>query len=213
MFTLAEVAYSGTECSPTRLEVLVAESPAVDPVSKSFVLMRGPADQTLVIPGVIKGCMHARAVDLAGNSSDISPCVRLETTEEMDTSRPLPVAGGPCDYVNIPGMAVVDEVKTAADWHNNCSNAVEVIFHFVPDDPAARTRYLRPDWSDTEKHYVVGDGKNPPRNWAREVGLVVGSEHRVIRSEITRGTCTPVIFIFPDIDSTTSEDECFARAE
>ena len=122
------------------------------------------------------------------------------------------LVGGGCAYRNISGNAVIDEVKTAPDWQNNCVDPVEVLFHFVPDDPAARSSYLHPDWPDSGRRYVVGDGKNPPRNWARLVGLIVGSKHRAIRSEITQGSCTPVVFLFPDIDSTTSHKECFAES-
>jgi len=123
------------------------------------------------------------------------------------------LVGGGCTYKKVSGTAVIDEVNTAPDWQNNCVDPVEVVFHFIPDDPAARSSYLHPDWPDSDRRYVVGDGKNPPRNWARRTGLVIGSQHRAIRSEITQGSCTPVVFLFPDIDAATSHQDCFAKSQ
>ena len=119
------------------------------------------------------------------------------------------IVGGPCEYVDIPGTARVVLVKEAAPIESNCKDAVEVIFDFVPDNPAIIDDYLFPNWEDTGQRLTVGGGMNPPKTWVLAQGLTEGSEHRCIRSEITKGTCTPVIFRFPEIDMKGWEENCF----
>jgi hypothetical protein len=119
------------------------------------------------------------------------------------------IVGGPCEYVDIPGIARVVSANEADPADFNCKNAVEVIFDFIPDDPAAIDDYLFPTSKDTGKRLTVGSGMNPPKTWVLEQGLTEGSEHSCIRREITKGTCTPVIFHFPDIDMNKWEETCF----
>ncbi|MDY6912445.1 MAG: META domain-containing protein, partial [Chloroflexota bacterium] len=73
-------------------------------------------------------------------------------------------------------------------------------FDFVPDEPGDVDRYRFPDWSDKGQYLTVGAGMNPPRAWVEDQGIVEGSTQRCMRLEITKGTCTPVIFSFPEID-------------
>lgn len=132
----------------------------------------------------------------------------LLACQHNESENYLPPAGGRCHYVKIPGKAVIQEIKSADPTHNNCKNAVEVLFRFVPDDPTAPDRYLHPDWTGPH-HFIVGDGKNPPREWVNQIGLHKGVELRAIRNEITRGTCTPVVFRFPEIDMQGYVGACF----
>ena len=119
------------------------------------------------------------------------------------------IVGGPCEYVDIPGVATIVSVENAPPEDYNCKNAVVVTFDFVPDDPGAVDNYLFPNWSDTGQHLTVGGGMNPPLQWVLLQGLSKGSKHRCERSEITDGTCTPVCFSFPDIDFSGWELFCF----
>lgn len=119
--------------------------------------------------------------------------------------------GGPCEYLEIPGTAKIVSVKEAPSTESNCANAVQVSFDFVPNDPAAVSSYRFPNWKDTGQHFIVGGGMNPPKVWVQERGLVEGSEHACVRSEITKGTCTPVIFSFPKIDMTGWDKYCFEK--
>jgi hypothetical protein len=119
------------------------------------------------------------------------------------------IDGGPCDYSTTLGVATIMAVKTADLSDNNCKDAVEIIFNFVPDNPAARSHYRFPLSPDTGRNFVVGDGKNPPGNWALNKGLIEQSSHRCARQEIINGTCTPIIFSFPDIDCTDYATDCF----
>ena len=119
--------------------------------------------------------------------------------------------GGPCEYVDIPGIAKIVSVKEAPSTEYNCAKAVQVTFDFVPNDPAAVKSYRFPNWKDTGCHFTVGGGMNPPKAWVLERGLVEGSEHACVRSEITKGTCTPVNFSFPTINMDGWEKYCFEK--
>ena len=119
------------------------------------------------------------------------------------------VVGGPCEYDEIHGTATITWTGDPVIDADNCKNAIEIKFTFTPDDPSARNHYRFPDWSDENQRFTVGGGKNPPKNWAVSRGLMKGSSHECVRLEIINGTCTPVIFSFPDIDLRGWEDECF----
>jgi hypothetical protein len=117
--------------------------------------------------------------------------------------------GGPCEYVTIVGYATVIEVNKAPADAYNCRDAVEVIFTFLPDDPPAADSHRFADYPDTHRRFKLGAGMNPPRQWVQRNGLVPGSRHRCLRKEIISGTCVPVMYVFPDIDTTSWEQECF----
>ncbi len=108
---------------------------------------------------------------------------------------------GGCAYDEIPGTAVIDSVETAPDDQSNCVDAVEVLFTFTPTDPALP--------ADAEYPFLVGDGKNPNRDWAEAKGLIVGSTHDVLKSEETSGVCTPILYEFTNIDTSDYADSCF----
>ncbi|MDY6839415.1 MAG: hypothetical protein SWH78_15730 [Thermodesulfobacteriota bacterium] len=138
-----------------------------------------------------------------------SLCIACDGGSHGDSNVTPSIVGGACYYVDIPGIARIVSITTPASNDNNCNNAVEVTFDFTPDDPAAADTYLFPNWSDTGQHLTVGDGKNPPKEWVLAQGLTPSSKHRCVRSEITDGACTPVVFSFPDIDFSRWPEFCF----
>ncbi len=117
--------------------------------------------------------------------------------------------GGPCEYDTIDGYATVIEVKNAPADAYNCQDAVEVIFTFRPNDPSAVASYRFAGDPDAHHRFTLGAGMNPPRQWAHRIGLIPGTRHRCIRMEIVKGTCVPVKYSFPDIDTIGWEAECF----
>jgi hypothetical protein len=117
--------------------------------------------------------------------------------------------GGACEYQQVHGRATITDVRAADPNANNCKDAVEVVFTFFPDEPSAPKHYRFADHPDTGQHLQVGAGMNPPRDWVRRKGLVKGAVHRCVRSEIVKGTCTPVLFTFPDLDTQGWEKTCF----
>jgi hypothetical protein len=138
-----------------------------------------------------------------------SLCAACDGSSDGDGSEDPPIIGGPCNYLDIQGTASIVSMGVPAPDDNNCNHAVEVIFDFTPDDPSAADDYLLPNWSDKGQHLTVGDGKNPPKEWVLGQGLTPGTEHRCVRSEITDGACTPVVFSFPDIDFSGWPAFCF----
>jgi len=122
-----------------------------------------------------------------------------------------PPIGGPCTYVDIPGIAKIVSVEKAPSTEYNCADAAKVIFDFVPNDPAAIDHYRHPSWKDTGNSFTLSGGMNPPKTWAMERGLTVGSVHACVRSESTGGTCTPVTFSFPEINLEGWEKYCFEK--
>ncbi|MEW6412724.1 MAG: hypothetical protein AB1483_09665 [Candidatus Zixiibacteriota bacterium] len=115
---------------------------------------------------------------------------------------------GPCRYVEYPGTATIVYIVDDSAGASICSNAVIVLFDFLPDDPTAPDRYLYPTYADTGRQLLVGTGYPPPENWVAGEGLTAGSEHRCVRSEIISGMCTPVVFTFSDIDYSSWTDSC-----
>jgi hypothetical protein len=122
---------------------------------------------------------------------------------------PQGIIGGGCTYQAIHGRAIITAVKDAAPDAYNCMDGVEIVFTFFPDNPSAKDNYRFPHQSDTDRRFTLGAGLNPPRKWARGIGLVQGATHRCIRQEMIQGVCTPVVFIFPDLDLTGWEKGCF----
>jgi hypothetical protein len=102
-------------------------------------------------------------------------------------------------YSVIPGWATVTALREPDPLAYNLSNAVEILFDFVPDDPAAAERYLLPHVADQGQVLRVGAGANPPRRWAEQMGFTPASRHRCLRRELRRGVGTPVLFEFPEI--------------
>ena len=127
-----------------------------------------------------------------------------------DNGGQLPL-GGQCGYRDVPGIATIVAVRDASPDDYNCQNAVTVVFDFAPADSAAIHGYLFPAWPDSGRQLRVGSGLNPPRSWVEGQGLAEGTQHRCTRQEITVGTCTPVLFTFPDIDFSGWADSCFSR--
>jgi len=110
------------------------------------------------------------------------------------------IVGGPCEYVDIEGVATITSISDP-----DAGGTVEVLFDFTPNDPEASNDYLFPDWSDTGRNLTVGSGQNPTAEWVEEHEIIVESTLTCIRKEIITGTCTPVIFSFPDLEPTEAE--------
>jgi len=165
----------------------------------------GPIGETLVFP-VISTTYTLTATNAAGF---LTKGTTVFVSRLSLPPSPSPYVGGSCQYMDIPGIATIVSVETAPTTDYNCGNAVRVIFDFVPNDPAAINNYRFLSWLDTGNYFTVGAGMNPPQTWVLQQGLTAGSQHACVRSEITSGACTPVIFSFPDINETGWEQECF----
>jgi hypothetical protein len=143
-----------------------------------------------------KGVMHLWAAAVIGALVLLPGCDNSPT-------------GAGCRYARIAGTATVVSVRPAPSGWNNCRDAAEVIFDFHPADPGAPAHYRYPDWPDSAQQLTVGDGKNPPGGWVEAQALSVGSVHPCRRMESTAGICTPVIFVFEDVDYGSYVPGCY----
>lgn len=109
--------------------------------------------------------------------------------------------GGDCEYRNIPGKAVIFSITDAPDISFNCPNEPKVIkFNFRPDNLEDIDNYLFPNWTDSNKLITIHNGMNPSNYWVIRNRIDIDDEFICFRNEILKGTCTPVIFDFPDLD-------------
>ncbi len=124
----------------------------------------------------------------------------------IPTCRP-PMVGGPCKYADTPGMATIVSVEPAPDGALNCTNhPVEVVFDFTPTNAGT-------GGAATGRTLTIGEGLNPPLSWVQAEGLIVGSQHPCVRHDIIEGTCTPILYSFPDIDTQAGLNACYAQEE
>lgn len=110
------------------------------------------------------------------------------------------IVGGACSYTETPGEATVVSLNNATAGQNDCNNdPVEVVFNFTPSDPLKANAA-----TDKNVHLTVGDGKNPSRSYIASKGFAVGATLKCSRKTIISGTCTPIVFDFPDLDLSDS---------
>lgn len=115
-------------------------------------------------------------------------------------------AGGGCQYKDFPGTIEITKIEPDPEADRNFyEDPVVVHFTFTPDDAEAEKNYRFTNFLKDSGKIQINAGKNPPRRCIEEQGYVEGSKHKAIRSELRKGTCTPVVFLFPDFD----EKKCY----
>ena len=118
------------------------------------------------------------------------------------------ITGGECQYRSFEGTATIRSVSPDDSPDRPCDDSVIIVFDFVLDDPGEAGRYQFDGIPDTSRVFILPGGQNPPDGWADREGLTAGSDHRCLRREIRIGTCTPVLFEFPDVDDSDWQDYC-----
>ena len=107
--------------------------------------------------------------------------------------------GGPCDYRQYEGVAMIIAIEDAPADGNNCpNNPKRVIYAFTPNDSSATETYLFPNEPDSLQYFEISGGINPSQSWIENNEMEIGKEYTCLREEITQGTCTPIIFTFTD---------------
>ena len=120
------------------------------------------------------------------------------------------LVGGPCDYKEIEGTAVITSIVDAQSDDYNCrKRPVKVSFDFTPDDSSAKSKYLFPNVSDSRQNIRLSGGLNPPKDFMKVKGIIVGTSHKCVRKEIIKGACTPVLYEFPEIDFSGYAKHCW----
>lgn len=123
-------------------------------------------------------------------------------SEEEDTEEPsFPGAvGGPCKYEPFNGKVKIISVEKDKEKSPLYQEPMVVMYNFIPENSEAPKKYKFKNFKDTSIRFWIGTGENPPARCLDEYGIKVNSEHKAVRLEITKGTCTPVLFKLVDID-------------
>lgn len=109
--------------------------------------------------------------------------------------------GGSCSYNKFEGFAVIKSIKPAPAKEYNCPDKpMQITFEFTPVNLSDRQKYKFTNFKDSDVHMKINDGANPSMIWIKKNKIEVGKKYKCIRTEITKGTCTPVGFQFPELD-------------
>ncbi len=98
------------------------------------------------------------------------------------------VRGGPCQYKEYPGHAVIHGVEESRD-------GLEIRFFFLPETEVTDQLF------QADKAYLLLDprGRRPEHGFARKKDLQPGSILDCRLRLIVKGACTPVLFDFPGL--------------
>ncbi|MEM7182817.1 MAG: hypothetical protein AAF518_18035 [Spirochaetota bacterium] len=115
-------------------------------------------------------------------------------------------AGGACQYKEFPGTMEITKIEEDPQGIRNIyKDPVVVTFSFTPDDADAVNKYRFVKFLKDGGTLHINGGKNPPRKCIEEQGYTVGSKHKAIRTELRKGTCTPVVYLHPEFE----EHKCY----
>lgn len=116
--------------------------------------------------------------------------------------------GGRCAYEDTTGTATITAIRDPPSDLYNCPNdPVEVMFDFVPADPSLSAL------SATDQRATVGSGANPNRAYILAKGFSEGNQLRCTRKDIRQGSCSPILYEFPDVDLSDYADSCFSQTD
>jgi hypothetical protein len=105
-----------------------------------------------------------------------------------------------CKYESIDGIARI----TSATWTTPEPGGtapppvIDLVFTFIPLEPGRVKTYRFPTMSDDNQRIRMFLPQVYLERGRKE--LVTGGILRCVRNEITSGTCTPVVFSFPDYE-------------
>lgn len=101
-----------------------------------------------------------------------------------------PTSGGPCAYKQYAGIALITSVNKREN-----SDSYEVKFEFYPAQEITES-FAHVDGREfllfTKRHSF------PQIKYLQENGVEVGKDFGCVLNAIIEGTCTPILFEFPD---------------
>ena len=110
-------------------------------------------------------------------------------------------SGGSCTYSKFEGYAVIKSISSApADEYNCPDQAKKIVFEFTPLNLSDRHKYKIKNVSDSSRSLQMNDGANPSLSWIKKNKIEVGKKYKCFRTEISSGTCTPVVFTFSELN-------------
>jgi len=111
------------------------------------------------------------------------------------------INGGACSYNKFEGYAIIKSITAAPSSEYNCPDKPQkIVFEFIPSDKSDKQKYKFKSFNDSSASMHINDGANPSMKWVKANRIEKGKKFKCFRTEIAKGTCTPVIFTFPDLD-------------
>lgn len=123
-------------------------------------------------------------------------CLILSSTGSCPAGGKSTKLGGPCRYDTYDGRAEIISV-TPIESTGAAKASVRFLFH--PDRPVDQK------WLQTAgriQNLRMVNGQDPSLGFIKKYGLETGRAVKCQLKVIIKGTCTPVIFDFPDVDRT-----------
>lgn len=103
--------------------------------------------------------------------------------------------GGKCTYFNVSGSALVESIDTLV---LNLDSQVCITFVFIPNNATDTLKHLSPT-TPQQRTISLLNGQYPNISVLRKNKIQIHSSLPCIRKEIKNGTCTPLLFVFPDL--------------
>jgi len=147
--------------------------------------------RTLVFPFAICIVILSLSINLLASCCGGAQTEVYNTAQAGDNTPPFST-GDDCTYTHFKGSALLLRVL----WINK--HRVEVTFTFTPSDPAQTAEYRFPHMKDIARKKLIF--VEPEKHDSLHSALQTGDVIPCIRSEIIKGTCSPVVFTFPDIE-------------
>ena len=107
-----------------------------------------------------------------------------------------PVLGGNCVYKTYPGTATITEVAAVEHEGGEAEKIFRVKFVFAPSEP------IREPFAQVEGRkfeLVASDFSHLSGTFLKKHGIEEGGTLNCDLKVITQGTCTPVLFEFPEL--------------
>jgi len=123
-----------------------------------------------------------------------SSCKSNSSFKEKDEESDLFFITDKCKYMKFPGSAeiVSFDIQNVSD--------IKIVFNFNPDISDQKEQYRFPHFPDKDRTKIIKISQQNPESWIKDFELKPGNKIYCIRCEILSGTCSPVIYLFPDIN-------------
>jgi hypothetical protein len=100
--------------------------------------------------------------------------------------------------VDVVGKCNVTAIDSASANDFQCDGgSKKVTFQFVADDSSAKLEHGGPD--PARGTLTGGGGQLPSPDWLEANSVKVGAVFGCTRRAISQGTCSPVVWAFPDL--------------
>ncbi len=110
--------------------------------------------------------------------------------------------GGRCEYRDLPGTATITRVaKTAASSQQAGAagyEGLEIEFSFASSQPIEDAAVRR--FAERPHQLRLINSWYPGPRFVQKYGLTQGRALKAVLQIITKGTCTPMLFWFPEVD-------------